>query len=169
MMRWAVTQYNGPVAVRYPRGGDRNYSQSAWDTDGSKLVSCHRHGKDVTIVTYGTMLQNAMDAADVLSAKGIETTVLRLLSVNPLPVSEIYDMLSQKRRVFVVEEVCAGSGIGQELAWKLSQLDRNCITDCFDLGENFVTHGNVDKLYTALGVDANAIAKTIEEALKNEN
>ncbi len=169
MMRWAVLRHNGPVAVRYPRGGDRIYSQSAWVPDGSNLVSNHRNGKDVTIVTYGTLLQNAMDAAKRLAEKGIEATVLRLLCVNPLPVSQIYDSLSQNHRVFVLEEACAGSGIGQELAWRLSKLDSSCVTDCMDLGGNFVTHGNVDVLYQALGLDGSAVAKTIEEALKNEN
>ena len=169
MMRWAVLKHNGPVAVRYPRGGDRDYSQSAWMPDGSKLVSCHREGKDVTIVTYGTMLQNAMDAAELLSARGIETTVLRLMAVKPLPVSEIYNSLSLSRRTFVLEEVCSGSGIGQELSWALSKLDSKCLTDCIDLGSNYVSHGNVDMLYTALGMDGNAVAKTIEEALKDEN
>ena len=169
MMRWAVLRHNGPVAVRYPRGGDRSYSQSAWLADGSNLVSCCRCGKDVTIVTYGTLLQNAMDAAERLAEKGIEATVLRLFSVNPLPVSQIYDSLSKSRRIFVLEETCTGSGIGQELAWRLSKLDCSCVTDCIDLGNHFVTHGNVDALYKALGLDGNAVAQTIEEALKNEN
>lgn len=168
MMRWAV-RHNGPVAVRYPRGGDRSYSQSAWSQEGSNLVSCHRDGKDVTIITYGTLLQNALDAAGRLAEKGIEATVLRLLSVNPLPVSQIYGSLPQSRRIFVLEEACTGSGIGQELSWRLSKLDRSCLTDCIDLGSNFVTHGSVDALYKALGLDGNAVAQTIEEALKIEN
>ncbi|MBR3978025.1 MAG: 1-deoxy-D-xylulose-5-phosphate synthase [Oscillospiraceae bacterium] len=169
MMRWAVLCHNGPVAVRYPRGGDRGFSKSAWSQDGSNLVSSHRTGKDVTIVTYGTLLQNAMDAAEILAERGVETTVLRLLSVNPLPVSQIYASLSQNRRIFVLEETCTGSGIGQELAWRLSKLDCSCLTDCIDLGSNFVTHGSVDALYNALGLDGSAVARTIEEALKNES
>ena len=169
MMRWAVLKCDGPVAVRYPRGGDKGYIQSAWEADGSRLVTSHRQGKNATIVTYGTLLQNAMDAAALLADKGIETTVLRLLKVNPLPVQQIYDSLSQSHRVFVLEEVCTGSGIGQELAWKLSKLDGRCKTDCIDLGRNFVTHGSVDALHKALGLDGAAVAKTIEEALKNEN
>ena len=31
MMQWAVMEHNGPVAVRYPRGGDRGYTDSAWE------------------------------------------------------------------------------------------------------------------------------------------
>ena len=62
MLRWAVEVYDGPVAIRYPRGGDRNYAESAWDPSGKlgdqQLVTCHRQGRDVTILTYGTLLEN---------------------------------------------------------------------------------------------------------------
>ena len=49
MLRWAVQCCDGPVAVRYPRGGDGAYTGSAWDSDSG--VACHRTGKDGAILT----------------------------------------------------------------------------------------------------------------------
>ena len=57
MLTWAVDQQDGPVAIRYPRGGDRGYSESGWN--GIASAVCHRSGTDATILTYGTMLENA--------------------------------------------------------------------------------------------------------------
>jgi N-acetylmuramic acid 6-phosphate etherase len=68
MLEWAVEKQNGPVAIRYPRGGDRSYQDSAF---GGGMVCCHRSGADVTLVTYGTLVENAMNAAKLLEEKGI--------------------------------------------------------------------------------------------------
>ncbi len=167
MMRWAVTECNGPVAVRYPRGGDRAYTDSAWrENDG---VCCHRAGTDVTLVTYGTTVENAINAAQLLESRGIQTCVLRLLTVAPLPVQQIYEQLSNNRRVVVIEETCTGSGICQDLAWELTKIDPSCRVDGIDLGENFVSHGSVDMLYKHHGLDADSIANYVQEVLTVEN
>ena len=150
MMCWAVKKHNGPVAVRYPRGGDRGYTDSAWRNGA---VMCHRQGGDVTIITYGTLLQNAMDAAQILACHGIETTVLRLLTVNPLPVDEITPLLSENRQILILEETNTGSGIREALAWELHSTVPDCRVSGIDLGSRFVTHGDVDSLYRALGLD----------------
>ena len=169
MMYWAVLVNDGPVAVRYPRGGNRGYTESAWTGNGKSRVALHRTGDDVTIVTYGTLVENALDAAAELEKVGITATVLRLLSISELPVSEIYEKLSKNHRVFVMEETCTGSGICQELAWELQKLDKSCVTDGMDLGRNFVSHGKVDELYRQLGLDGISVSQRIQEALKNEN
>ena len=50
MLRWAVEAYNGPAAIRYPRGGEGAYSASAWKgLDGDQVV-CHRQGKDINSI-----------------------------------------------------------------------------------------------------------------------
>ncbi len=167
MMTWAVEKYNGPVAVRYPRGGDRGYTESAWSE--TRQVCCHREGEDVTIVTYGTLLQNAMDAADILADRGIRAKVLRLLTVAPLPAQQVLENLSQTPHVVVLEEVCTGSGIQQELAWELTHSMPQCRVDGIDLGDGYVTHGAVDALYRHCGLDAETIADHIQEVLTVEN
>ena len=166
MLEWAVEKQNGPVAIRYPRGGDRSYRDSAFDGD---MVCCHRTGGDVTIVTYGTLLENAMDAAKLLEEKGISATVLRLLSVSPLPVVEVAKKLSACHRVVILEETCTGSGIREALAWQLMKQVSDCRVDGIDLGSQYVTHGNIKNLYESHGLDAQSIANYIQQVLALEN
>lgn len=162
MLSWAAETYNGPVAVRYPRGGEGSYRDSAWkpgenvETEG--LLCCHRHGGDVTLVTYGSMLDNVLEAAEILSQRGIEATILRLLTVSALPAREILTEMSEKRRVIVAEEVCTGSGIREALAWELRKLCPDCRVDGVDLGADFVTHGSTKELYRHYGLDGESIA-----------
>lgn len=168
MMRWAVLEHNGPVAIRYPRGGDRSYRESAWNgLDFS--VNCHRQGKDLTIITYGVLVDNVVRAAEKLGEQGISATVLRLLSVKPLPMNEIYALLSESQTIVVVEEVCSGSGICEQLAWELHQKDPALCVKGVDLGGDYITHGSINALYQHYGLDADSVARFITEVLKVEN
>lgn len=169
MMQWATLQYNGPVAVRYPRGGDRGYSGSVWEQNGKTGLFRHRDGEHVTLITYGVLINNVLQAADILEAKGIKATVLRLLSVSPLPTKQILAQMSSNRNVIVVEEVCSGSGICQDLAWELARLEPECKIKGMDLGANYVSHGSIDELYKHHGLDAQSIADYVQEVLKVEN
>jgi len=164
MLRWAVEVYNGPVAVRYPRGTEGSEKANAW-AGLEKTVVCHRKGRDVTLLTYGTLLDNVMEAAEILSQQGIEATVLRLMSVSHLRGKEILAELSENPHVIVIEEVCSGSGIQEALAWELHRHSHQCRVDGIDLGKDFVTHGSQQKLYENCGLDSRSIAAYTKEVL----
>jgi len=169
MLRWAVEKQNGPVAIRYPRGGDREYTESAWQDHLTDSVVCHRTGEDVTIITYGVLLKNAMDAAECLVKQGMEATVLRLMTLSPLPVDAIAKYLPENGKVLVVEEVSGNCGICQELTCKLQDIRPDCRVKGIDLGNRYVCHGKLDLLYERYGLSPEAIEKTILEAFGNEN
>ncbi len=167
MLTWAVKEYDGPVAVRYPRGGDRGYKTNDWD--GRSLVKCHRQGKDAFLITYGCMLSNVLEAADILAKNGIEATVLRLLQVDPLPIDEIIEKLGDGRTVVIAEEASQGSGIKEALAWALRERQPLLQISGLDLGRQFVTHGALGDLYQHYGLDGAGIAHHVKEALSHEN
>ena len=168
MLAWAVEKCQGPAAVRYPRGGNGSYEDSAW-SDMSECVVVHRKGDDVTLITYGTIINNVLEAADLLEAQGIHPTVLRLQAVAPLNASEIVSKLSSCHHVVVVEESAAGSGVHQELAWQIQHLLPDAKVDGLDLGNRFVTHGALNTLYKFYGLDGQSIADFTREVLKGEN
>jgi len=165
MLRWAVEAYNGPVAIRYPRGTEGSYKASDWNGLDGDLVKCHRTGKDVTLITYGNLLDNAMEAARLLSEAGIEATVLRLLTVSDLAAAEMLKKFSAAPVGIVVEEVCGGSGIREALAWEIHQLQPDCRLFGKDLGRGFVPHGSLKELHRHCGLDAAAIAAYTKEVL----
>ena len=158
MLRWAVEKADGPVAVRYPRGTEGAYRSSGWQGMEGSLVKCHRSGKDVTLLTYGSMLETTLEAAELLARQGVEATVLRLLRVSDLPIGEILEKMSENRCLISVEEVCSGSGIREALAFAMGEAEPGCRVRGMDLGGGFVTHGSVKQLYTHCGVDAESIA-----------
>ena len=76
MLRWAVNEYDGPVAVRYPRGGNRSFDGCHWkvlpDIERAGALSCHRMGTDITLITYGTMIDQVMEAAELLAQGDVD-------------------------------------------------------------------------------------------------
>ena len=167
MLTWAVEAYDGPVAVRYPRGGDRGFEGNCWN--GTDMVACHRSGKDVTLVTYGAVLENVMAAAEILANHGVEATVLRLLAVDPLNVDELISKMSEDRHIVIVEEAAEGSGIHEALAWEISKKLPDCVVNAMDLGCRFITHGSLVELYRHYGLDPESIAAKVLEVRQNEN
>ena len=167
MLEWAVKSYNGPVAIRYPRGGNRGFDGCNWkvlpDIENTGALACHRMGADVTLITYGTMITEAMEAAELLSQQGIEATVLRLLTVSPLPVYHILTMMSNTPHVVTIEEIAGGCGIREELAWQLQHFNPEIRVDGIDLGHQYITHGDMKSLYQHYGLDAASIAAYVQE------
>ena len=160
MLRWAVKDCKGPVAVRYPRGGDGAVQDSHWNP--CSPVVTHREGGDVALVTYGTLLNHAMEAAELLKEAGIQAGVIQLTRLNPLPVDALHSALSGYKQIIVAEEVCSGSGICSEISYSL----RDMPVHGMDLGSDFVTHGAMDALYSQYKLDARSIVDFAKEVLK---
>ena len=166
MLTWAVESCDGPVAVRYPRGTEGKYTASAWDA--AAKVAPHRSGADVTLITYGTMINPVLDAADRLAQQGISCTVLRLLELSDLPAEEILRLMPEKKNVVIIEETAANSGVAQPLAWQLRGLCPECRVSGIDLGHDFVPHGSRQRLYEYCGLDAASIAQFVSGVLTDE-
>ncbi len=162
MLRWAVLDYDGPVAVRYPRGGDGVFTRSAWDPNAT--VIGHRQGKDAAIVTYGNLINDALSAADLLAQQGVDVAVIRLAQLAPISFSGLEIALAGIKHVIVAEESCGG--ICDALA---AQLGKEHVVSCVDIAGQFVTHGAVAQLHELLGLDDKSLAKKVLEVLGNED
>lgn len=160
MLIWAVEGQKGPVAVRYPRGGDRGYSDSRWDSRGGSLV-CHKKGEKIAILTYGILINNVLEAEKLLSAGGIHAGVYRLTMPWPLDGQALRDAFAGYDRVIFVEEALHGAGIGEAVGAILGEK-----TVCRDLGSAYVPHGSLEALYRRQGLDPESIAALAREVLE---
>ena len=168
MLKWSVCYGNGPIAIRYPRGGNGVYSESAWLNPNHSVVK-HRSGDDLTIITYGTYINSALSAAEILSKCGVEATVLRLMCINPVDVEIIIKNLPESHDIFIIEEIAGNCGIHEHLACLLRALNPVLNIKGFDLGNRYIPHGSVEKLLDYCGLSPEKLAKTILEVHRNEN
>ena len=166
MLRWAVNDCTGPVAVRYPRGNAQIEAVDFGNTPG--MIHSDGGAGDVTLISYGTVSKEILAAAELLRAEGIRCETLRLLSVTDFSQEELAAKVKSKH-VFIIEEVCAGSGISHEISLILNQRCPDCCVHAIDLGNQFVTHGDTASLYRLTGIDHESIANSVREVLRNEN
>ena len=79
MLRHGVLELTGPVAIRYPRGGEGIYRE---DHTGQGST-CLQEGEDVTLVSYGTMVNTVLEVAEKLREKGMAAEVIKLNCLLP--------------------------------------------------------------------------------------
>jgi Pyruvate/2-oxoglutarate dehydrogenase complex, dehydrogenase (E1) component, eukaryotic type, beta subunit len=80
-----------------------------------------RPGKDVTIVTYGAMVREALKAADELAQAQIDVEVIDLRTIAPLDMKTIIDSVTKTGRVVVVQEAQRQAGVGNQVISEISQ------------------------------------------------
>ncbi len=158
MLRFALT-LPGPVAVRYPRGGEGRYKDC--DVHPETLL---REGKDLTIACYGTMVNEALDAADRLALQGISAEIVKLGMVFPNSYEQCLASLKKTKKLLAPEEVCAAGCIGRRIldACAEKQL-RLSAARLLNLGDGIIPHGTVEELRRDYGVDADAIVRCASE------
>ena len=159
MLRWAVCEYDGPVAIRYPRGGNGKYTGCCWDENAA--VVAHRQGNDGAIITYGNLINEAMCAADILAERGISVSVLRLAALKPLPQAALKSVLSGQKYILFAEE--AMSGISGDVHAMIHEILPDARIATADLGDEYVTHGSVADLYRKHGLDGKSLADRFME------
>ena len=165
MLHRAVEEIDGPVAVRYPRGGQGRYREDG----GDGAFACLREGEDAAILTYGILVNQALGAADLLAQKGIRVRVLKLNQICPLDSGAVKEALSGTERLLVLEDCMATGCVGQRIAAILAQerMEPRCLT-LKNLGGRFAPQGTVDQLYKAFGLDARSVADSVEEMLHEQ-
>ena len=166
MLSFAVNSIRGPVAVRYPRGGEGIYKEG-----GAEAVKVVRSGKDFTIVTYGESVNIAIEAADALELDGVFVEIIKLGCINPIGYDAISDSVFKTGRLLVLEE-CAGRGCaGENITAALAQgagfrkhMPKTVVL--MNTGDNFVPCGEIDELRKCCGIDAASVRRVIKTQIK---
>ena len=154
MLEYAVYEVKGPVAIRYPRGGEGAYQDGAPRRPAVLL----REGTDLTLVGCGTLVNELLDCADRLAADGIRAEVVKLNTITPLPLELVARSVKKTGRLLVAEEGAEMGGIGQRIAAGL--LAAGIPVQGLALastGRGFVTHGTIPQLRRLCGLDGESL------------
>lgn len=153
MLRYAVYEVKGPVAVRYPRGGQEDYQA---DSGQGKTVVL-RTGKDITLTGYGITVNALLDCAQRLEADGIQAEVIKLNTITPLDTEPVVVSAAVTGRLLVAEEAAQSCCVGQRLAASLLERGVAAKIAMVNTGPDFVTHGPVAKLRALCGLDGESL------------
>ena len=162
MLRWAVEKCRGPAAVRYPRGGEGEFT-ALCGVEGASVI---RPGTDVTIAAYGTMVNEALAAARLLEEKGRSAQVVKLNSIAPLDMDTVAACAQKTGRLVVAEECVDAGCVGRRIAAELVLREVTGVRLVLvNLGDRFVRQGTVAELRQLCGIDGASIARKALEVM----
>ncbi len=161
MLRHAVLEMSGPVAIRYPRGGEGAWTGMA-GVEGTRVL---QEGADITLVAYGVMVDQVLQAARLLERRGYSATVVKLNSIRPLDLGPILQWSEKTGRLLVAEECNDTGSVGRTIASELALQGRPVKLALVNLGDGFVPQGSVAQLREMKGIDAEGICKKAMEMI----
>lgn len=162
MVKTAIEYDGGPIALRYPRGNGIGV------TLDDELVALPigswevlREGKDASILTFGTTIPMAMQAADMLAQQGVDIEVVNARFIKPMDEDMLHRILSNHKPILTIEEAVLQGGFGSgvlEFAHDHGYL--NAIVDRMGIPDQYIEHGNVDQLLEEIHMTAeDAVAR----------
>lgn len=117
MLERAVLELDGPVAVRYPRGGEGAYTGNAGDEAAVVL----RPGRHITLAGYGVTVNDLLTAAELLEQNGVEAEVVKLNTITPLEPKLVMESVKKTGALLTAEDCVVSGSVGQRLAAALAQ------------------------------------------------
>tara|TARA_Y100001956_G_scaffold79035_1_gene91623 strand:+ start:529 stop:2394 length:1866 start_codon:yes stop_codon:yes gene_type:complete len=160
-MLYTGHKHTGPSAVRYPRGTgmgtEIEQDFTALEIGKGRLV---RQGEKVAILSFGTFLENALEAAEELNA-----TVADMRFVKPLDEVLIKQLAAEHDVLVTLEENAIAGGAGAGVIEFM--MKEKIIKPVLNLGlpDKFVAQGTQDELHAELGLDAKGIEQSIRDYL----
>lgn len=163
MMVTGIEYTQGPIAVRYPRGTGIGVPlmEEGWEPLPIGKAEQLRHGDDVLILGYGSMVYPALQTAEILSEHGIQATVVNARFAKPIDEELIMPLAKKIGRVVTMEEGCLMGGFGSGVAEALMDAQISAQVVRLGIPDVLVEHATPDQSKATLGLTPSQMAETI--------
>lgn len=157
MLKLAI-DYNGPVAIRYPR---EKMESMCYQRDDIKIGKWEifGSGSDVAIVATGSMVYPSLIAAETLKEKGINSTIINARFLNPLDYEILNQIGKSINKIVTVEEGLLKGGFGSSLVTYFNDNNFNVKIKRIGISDEFITHGSQNILREKYNLNADGIFK----------
>ncbi|MBC6410533.1 MAG: 1-deoxy-D-xylulose-5-phosphate synthase [Ekhidna sp.] len=160
-LMYTASQHDGPFSIRYPRGTG---VMPEWKTSlekveigkGQELIP----GKEIAILSIGTVGNYALNAADSLKMEGIEAGVYDLRFVKPLDEELLHNVFERYSKIITVEDGCLMGGFGSAVLEFAADHGYKATVKRLGIPDRVVEHGEQAQLHQECSYDAEAICNT---------
>ena len=190
MLKYAVLEHNGPIAIRYPRGtGIKNiwdvvpdswkplkndkYQLSGFGSIETGKGVLVKEGKDITIIAVGNMFDSSVKAADILEKKGFSVELINPRFIKPLDENLILNSAIKTRKIVTIEDGAIAGGFGSSI---MELIDRAAVEYSNDkisgrplikvkavgFPDEPIPQGSRNSLYKKYGLDQESLVEQIE-------
>ncbi len=162
-MLWFATRYDGPTAIRYPRG-------AAYDGLKDYRAPIH-YGKSewifeelqIAIFAVGSMVETALDVRERLHRKGYDCSLVNVRFVKPIDRESIEKAVEDHVLIVTMEDNMLHGGYGDAVGAYLAEIRADVSILRFGIRDCFISHGTVEELRKQAGLDAADMTQKIIE------
>ncbi|WP_045517861.1 1-deoxy-D-xylulose-5-phosphate synthase [Neobacillus niacini] len=161
MVYTSLNYDDGPIAMRFPRGNglgvpmDEKFKSipiGTWEV--------LKEGEDAAILTFGTTIPMAMEAAEVLEKQGISVKVVNARFIKPLDEKMLNQLFLKNIPILTIEEAILQGGFGSYvLEYAHDQGFYHQAIDRMGIPDQFIEHGDVNSLLEEIGMTTSEVVK----------
>lgn len=168
MVKTALEYNEGPIALRYPRGNGLGVQMdSTLKTIPIGSWEVLKEGENAAILTFGTTISMALEAASKLEEQGISVRVINARFIKPLDTAMLDELFAENMPIMTVEEASLAGGFGSavleyahDVKYEGGPIERMGIPDYF------VEHGSVPELLAEIGMTSEHLSARIETLIQ---
>ena len=154
----------GPFAIRYPRGRGKLVDwrcplEAVEVGRGRKL----REGTDVALLSIGSVGNLGTEAIERVEAKGISVAHYDMRFLKPIDEELLHEVAAKFKHIITLENGTIKGGLGSAVLEFMADHGYTPRVIRLGLPDRFIEHGSVPELCRLCGIDADSIARTIEE------
>lgn len=167
MMFTASGYEDGAFAIRYPRGEAQDFLPESEQPAAMEIGKGQqlREGDDIAVLSYGTIGNEVVKAADQLSGEGISIGHYNMRFVKPLDTALIDTIATRYQRLITIEDGTRLGGFGSAVAEYVAENHPGLAVKIMGVPDAIVEHGSQKELYREVGIDAQAVTETVHAEL----
>ncbi|MBM4762238.1 1-deoxy-D-xylulose-5-phosphate synthase [Bacillus sp. B15-48] len=160
----ALKYDDGPIALRYPRGNGlgvpmdeklREIPIGTWEV--------LKDGKDAAILTFGSTISMALEAASELEKHGTSVKVVNCRFLKPLDLPMLTSLLENEIPILTIEEAVLQGGFGSFILETANELGFGGVPiDRLGIPDKFIEHGNVSELLEEIDLTTEAVIEKVK-------
>ena len=158
----AITDYNGPVYMRLARLATPVFEGDMVKPFTIGKANVLREGKDVALFATGLMVNEALEAAKLLAADGIDAAVINVHTLKPIDAECVTKYAEQCGKVVTIEEHSVIGGLGDAVTDVLMG-KVSCKFKKIGVNDQFVQSGKAADALREYGLTANQIAEVVKK------
>jgi len=166
-LEFAVNEYDGPIAIRYPRGqayrGLKEYDAPIVYGKGELL----EEGKEIALLAVGSMVSTAEHVREKLLEEGIDCTLANGRFIKPIDEELVERLAADHNFIVSMEENVLQGGYGLQVTAYVQEHHPEVQVLNIALPDAYVEHGNVSLLREMLGIDSDSIIRKMRETYLN--
>lgn len=162
MMDFAVS-YDGPIVIRYPRGGESSLSMNCKSIHYGKSEIL-KEGKDITILAIGNMVSRALEVSKLLADIDIDCEIINARFLKPLDSKKIITSINKTKKIVTIEDGTIIGGLASAIQKLLIENNiSNIDYKFYAYPDKFIKHGSVSQIEKKYGMDALSIYNDLKK------